>query len=567
MPNRLSLATKVMLVVALSVLATTGAMWFAVAKRVWAEFESQQSEKIDQNLRSLALVFTERLPGAQLKFENGRLRDVRSPSLASFDDFSVVDASVAYVGGNATIFTYDPGQDQFVRRVTTVKKENGERAVGTKLAPDSPAQTFVRRGTPFQGPVTLFGKRYQTAYHPTFDAAGQINGLLYVGVPVEDFFRAYDDTMRSISIAAGLIALLACAGAAWAAVRLFQPLRNLTARIGTLTQGDLDTPVAHLDRSDEIGVLARSLAVFRETLAAKRAADEAAVHEFEARTLRARVLDETAKTFEQRAASLTSALSDAAAGMEATAQSMTACADQTTRESMSVASAARQTSTNVQTVAAATEELATSVQEIAAQVAQSSRMAGQAVPVARRAGENVQVFAATAERIGAVVGLIDGIAKQTNLLALNATIEAARAGAAGRGFSVVATEVKALASQTSHATDEIASQIAQIHATTQEAVSSIAAIGRMIDEMSIISTAIAAAVEQQSAATREIARNVSEAAQGTEHVTHNIDRVQDGAGQTGVAAADVLRAAQDLARHSESLTASVEEFLSDFKVA
>ncbi|MFO1023771.1 MAG: methyl-accepting chemotaxis protein [Acetobacteraceae bacterium] len=59
--------------------------------------------------------------------------------------------------------------------------------------------------------------------------------------------------------------------------------------------------------------------------------------------------------------------------------------------------------------------------------------------------------------------------RQTSLLALNATIESARAGEAGKGFAVVAGEVKALATQTAHATDQIGAQISDIVAATEQA--------------------------------------------------------------------------------------------------
>jgi methyl-accepting chemotaxis protein len=74
-------------------------------------------------------------------------------------------------------------------------------------------------------------------------------------------------------------------------------------------------------------------------------------------------------------------------------------------------------------------------------------------------------------------------------------------------------------------------------------------------------------MEEQGAATAEISRNVQEAARGTEAVTGTIGEVRQGAGETGAAAAQVLSAAQELARHSASLGHEVDAFLAGVKAA
>ena len=363
-----------------------------------------------------------------------------------------------------------------------------------------------------------------------------------------------------LAAAVGLLGAIAVYG-------ITRPVGAMTAAMGRLADGDLAVAVTGTDRNDEVGRLARSLQVFKDNAVEARrlAAEQEAANE--AKMRRVQMLDQLTKQFEANVSAMNQGLSAAATEMEATAQSMTAIADQTNGQTIHVASAAAQTSANVQTGAAATEELSISIREIAGQVTQSSHIAERAVNDAKRTDGLVQDLAGTAERIGNVVALINNIASQTNLLALNATIEAARAGEAGKDFAVVATEVKELANQTSKATEEISAQIGSVQQATREAVGAIQGIARTIAEMSQISVTIAAAMEEQGAATAEIARNVQEAARGTEQVTGNIGDVRHGAGETGAAAAQVLSAARELARQSESLGHEVDGFLAGVKAA
>jgi len=374
----------------------------------------------------------------------------------------------------------------------------------------------------------------------------------------------------AFTIVAGII-LAAIVSGIGVSVYLVRDVSNGIASIvrpmQALGDGDLRAEVPHRGERTEIGAMADALQVFKEALIAKKAADEAAARDAEAKIERGRKVDHITRAFESVIGNIVETVSSASTQLETSADTLTSAASRAQELSTAVAAASEEASTNVQSVASATEELSSSIREISRQVQDSARMASEAVDQARATNDRVGELSRAASRIGDVVDLINTIAGQTNLLALNATIEAARAGEAGRGFAVVASEVKALAEQTAKATGEIGQQISGIQSATQQSVGAIKEISDTIERLSEIASAIAAAVEEQGAATREISRNVQQAALGTQEVSANITDVQRGAAATGSASSQVLSAAQTLSTDSDRLRREVGQFLDSVRAA
>jgi methyl-accepting chemotaxis protein len=348
---------------------------------------------------------------------------------------------------------------------------------------------------------------------------------------------------------------------------IVRPVVSMTAAMRRLAEGENEVDVPALERKDELGEMARSVQVFKDNAIEKiRLEDEQKAEEAK-RTARVQRLDELTLAFESNVGNVVEGVASASTEMQSTAESMSATAEETTRQSAAATSASEVASTNVQTVAAAAEEMSTTVAEISRQVAQSSDISTRAVEEARKTNEAVDGLTAAAMRISEVIRLISEIAEQTNLLALNATIESARAGDAGKGFAVVANEVKSLAEQTAKATEEIEQQVNSIQDETKGATEAIKSIGNTIVEISEISSTIASAVEEQSAATEEIARNCQEAAKGNVEITGNIGQVNQAASDTGAAANQVLSTVGELSKQSEALNGTVKEFLENVKAA
>jgi methyl-accepting chemotaxis protein len=565
---RFNLGPKAVLSAALLIAVNTALVVGAGYWSLSRNFDVRAERDIEVNLRTLSLAFGETFPDAKISVRDGVVDRIEIPQMPEFRDHKIVDRATSYVGGTATLFVYDDASQQFVRRTTNLKKENGDRAVGTQLAADHPAQAVLRRGEAYKGPAMLFGQHFYTAYQPVFGAGGKVTGIVYVGIPTAQLDGMLWQAIGAMAIAAAIAALLVLGMTMVIVRRVTKPLKAVTETLTVLAEGKADVEVRHADRHDEIGAIARTVGVFKNNRLERRQLEAERINaEKLAMDRRKAELNQFVEDFRAKIGGIIERVLNSSGQFEKDAQRLSATAHSTAEMSGQSSSASRQASEHVRSAAAASNELSQSVVEISRRVQESNGVTADAVKQAEATDARMKELSAAGDRIGDVVKLITSIAEQTNLLALNATIEAARAGEAGRGFAVVAQEVKTLAGQTAKATDEISAHIVNMQRATGESVTAIKAIGLTIERISGITTSISSAVEQQGTATQSIAQGVQAAASGTLGVADNIERVAKNARETGTTSGLMLKSAQELSDVSTHLKDEVEKFLDSVRAA
>jgi methyl-accepting chemotaxis protein len=368
----------------------------------------------------------------------------------------------------------------------------------------------------------------------------------------------------AVSIAMVLLGL----GLSWMIGRsITRPLHGLAGVMKRLAAGDTSAQIPATKERDEIGEMARSVIVFRDTTIERERLAATQAEQSRARDQRSTAISMAIAEFKNSVESVLGKLRAASMKFEMSTSALNTAPDTMSAEAAAAEQRVGAASGNVTTAAGSVEELAMSIGEIASQAAKSTEVAARAVSEAERTVTTMTELGAAASRIGEVVGLIQAIAGQTNLLALNATIEAARAGESGKGFAVVASEVKSLAGQTAKATEEIAEQIGSIQSAAADAAQAIEQVNAIIRDMSSIATTVSATVDQQNAAVSSIAEGVNRASSEARIGAESMSRVAGASSDARSTAADVKNLADAVAVEAEGLETEVRRFLDNVQAA
>ena len=556
-----SLKSKLILViVSLTVVASlvTGAVGLITSINVSNDIIEEQSQTTLKGATAALDLYLQEQFGTLSLNSSGALVDDRGTPIDGQHEY--LDRFADSMSVVATVFAKQG--NGFVRVLTNIKDDSGNRAVGTALDTSGEAHQAISNGQSFFGLAQILGGDYEVGYVPLTDGSGQTIGILFVGMPMASIHAIMNagtaKTISSMLLPAVLILAIAIAIAVFVSTSIVRPIKKVAVAAEQIAEGQFNVEL-DVKSKDEVGQLAES---FRRTI------DQLVNYQS--------YIDEISEALHSVSnGDLCVELKLAYEGqfrklkdyMNALLQNLNATLSRINESSQQVRSGAEQVSDGAQALsqgateqASSVEELSASISETAAQIKRNAQNALTARDQANAAGaemnasteEMTKMLAAMqnisdkSAEISKIIKIIENIAFQTNILALNA---------AGKGFAVVADEVRNLAGKSADAAK-------QTSALIEETI-------QAVDSGSKIAAQTSDSMGKAAAGAAEAVSLIDEIAQASQEQAESINQINQGVEQISSVVQVNAATAEQSAAASEELTAqsvTMQEQIARFRL-
>ena len=454
-------------------------------------------------------------------------------------------------GGEAVATLFIFKDNQFFRATTTLKKDDGQRAIGTALDPESAAAKALAAGQPYTGQITLFKRLHMATYLPVAFENGT-RGAVFVGI---DYGAAAEmlalaRLMVGIVIAVGILGVIALGAGLALTIRsvVSRPLGHFIAMTESLADGKGDLTLRLDDSSgDELSRVANAFNRFIDMLhnmfvAFKQETQDIGTSAQELGSVIDRTNEQARLHLE-----ITMAVANAVGSISASIAEVAGRADRSKTASHSVKQRTAQGVSDLSALSSSLSDTQASVTEVS---------------------EMTKSFIEDVGQIDNLVNLVAEIADQTNLLALNAAIEAARAGEAGRGFAVVADEVRKLASRSNDTARSIRDSTVRIGEqsrkvsgamdTSEVALNDcVVAMGKVQSSLGEINNLVSDIANGAD----DIAKMIAEQTTASKEIEQSVVALTDTCNET----ADEMSRAATVVTKAEGISTTINNTLANFK--